>query len=84
MQQHISAVSAASECERARRCRARRRAGATMVQIEVTKDAKAALVDFGILDAADTDNRAAVADACETLLFAVSEGCLDFDPDCLG
>ena len=68
---------------RARRYRQRMRAGTMVCQVETTRDIRDALVGLGILDPDDSNDRAAVADSVEILLYAAGAGAIDINPDAL-
>lgn len=70
MQSDQNLAEANTQAERAKRMRARRKAGFRMVSVAVHKTEVESLVNLGLLSQEDTDNSAAIEDALQAFHFA--------------
>ncbi len=75
------ATSPTSSADRARRYRVRRAEGRHVARVEVGPENIEALVVEGLLEPGKSGDRAAISEAIDCLLFALSEGAVEIDWD---
>ncbi len=76
-----TATSPSSGADRARRYRRRKSEGCVVATVEVGPGDLKALVDNMLLEPGELDDRAAISEAIEVLLFALAEGAAEIDFD---
>ena len=74
-------TSPTSAADRARRYRERLREGLHVARVEVGPEDIQALVREGLLEPGKSGDRAAISEAIERLLLALSEYAVDIDPE---
>ena len=77
--QMTSATSSPSGADRTRSYRKRRAEGRHVAHVEVGPEEIEALVENSLLAAGDVGDRAAIKEALECLLFALSEDAIEID-----
>ena len=76
-----NAISSSSGADRASLYRQRKSEGRHVARVEVGPEEIEALVVEGLLAAGDVGDRAAIREALELLLYALSEGAVEIDFD---
>ncbi len=74
-----NATSSSTSADRASRYRRRRAEGRHVARVEVGPEEIGALVEIGLLAAENVGDRAAIKEALECLLFALSEDAIEID-----
>ncbi len=78
--QTTTATSRSTAADRTRAYRQRRAAGVHVARIEVGPDEIEALVENSLLEPGKSGDRAAISEAIEWLLLALSEHAIEIDP----